>query len=327
MRSDWKHFEAETSQIVDEEVIAVVPEIRHHAGKPFVWRFVSATRDASVKMYVLVKLSEVELLKLRVSSRGPQAGLPAAAQASSAAVPANSAKFSALLEDKYWAASWAQVHHDAVAAAAVDQQQAESAQRKSDVAPPRKSPSRWRREAKERAAARESAQAHARRQTSVVWGSQGEDPSAEKSERRVRVRPPRSPSDRPPSPPPKEELRDSTAVTSGTWVPADVERWREDAVATFLGQRTRAEEASSAKKRVGLRVTKSAQYDSKVTGWGQIRFGRRQGSTSPIDEAATSELHDPTSPPLMVPLEKSKTEPTPTRLMTPRDERTLSAAI
>ena len=64
--------------------------------------------------------------------------------------------------------------------------------------------------------------------------------------------------------------------TTGIFAPVDVDKWRETAVATFVGQKSREEEAAEIASQIGISVAKS---DSKVSGWGAIRFGRRKGET------------------------------------------------
>lgn len=300
VRSDWRHFDAEikvSPQSVDAELWELLPEVKPHKGKPFVWRFVPST-SGQVKMYVLIKINSVELLKLRVGN----------AQASE--MMASKSEF--------------------------DEDGPEPP--KASAVPQCDTPTRMRRAAKEQALARIGALRTAREQQpslvhDAAWAAQQgmrklaaaklqhrqpQQPlSPQQQEEQTPGKDEKIPARRRPSCKPQEH--EPMNGTTGIFIPVDVERWRESAVATFLDQTMHRQEAEEAATRVGIHMAPppgAGRSESKVAGWGAIRFGRRKGG--PV-EAATSELHDPAAGPAPV------LPPMPP--MTPKNSRMLSSAI
>ena len=68
LRSDWRHFEAQSFlDTVDEAIVRSCPGLAAHLGKPCCWRFIPSD-NGEIKMFILTALSDDKLLKLRVRS-------------------------------------------------------------------------------------------------------------------------------------------------------------------------------------------------------------------------------------------------------------------
>jgi hypothetical protein len=311
VRSDWRHFDTEieiSPQTVDAELWELLPEVKPHKGKPFVWRFVPSP-SGQVKMYILIKLSSCEMLKLRVGN----------------------GKASQMM------------------ASQLDDDEEEALARAPEL-PQVDTPTRMRRAAKEQALARIGALRSAREaRPSLVWDAawaaqQGtrrlaaakqqqkvqqqedkdEEPAPQQQQQEQQLQQQQEPqaaggaSRRRPSLRPREH--EPMNGTTGMFVPVDVERWRETTVATFLDHTMLRQEAEEAASRVGIHMPGAGSSESKVAGWGAIRFGRRKGEKQRDPTAATaSELHDPAAGPIPV------LPPRPP--LTPRDTRMLTSAI
>lgn len=237
VRSDWRHFDAEIQicpQNVDEELWTLVPELKEHKGKPFVWRFVP-TPSGCVKMFVLCKLSSVELLKVRIG-KGVANSL-------------TKADFGDELAEECRPTTL-------------------SGRGKGSAVDGCDTPTRMRRQAKQHALERVGALRSAREAPPAValdaaWAAQQ---GARKLAAAKGLQQPEA----------KMPSREPMNGTTGIFAPVDVDKWRETAVATFVGQKSREEEAAEIASQIGISVAKS---DSKVSGWGAIRFGRRKGET------------------------------------------------